>query len=224
METNGIQRLDPVAGLKWLRAQIRPRVGRTLVGIDGVNGSGKTTFANELGDLLRESGLTVIRISLDDYLNPQSVRYAQGQRSAKGYFEDSYNQERFLTDVLEPLRSDGSGCYRTAAYDLASETPVASPMRVAPDNAVVIIDGMFMHRSDYWRSRADRVWNLSVWLDVSFSEAYRRLAERDGVNPDPNDPSNERYYQGQLLYLAKCEPEKRADVVIDNSARHEDID
>ncbi|MDR1711020.1 MAG: uridine kinase [Propionibacteriaceae bacterium] len=224
MEVSEKPHLDAVAGLKWLRAQIRPRAGRTLVGIDGVDGSGKTSFADELADLLRESGLTVIRISLDNYLNAQEVRYAQGRRSAKGYFEDTYDKERFLNDVLEPLRSDGSGCYRTAAYDFGSETPVKSPMQVAPDDAAVIVDGMFLHRPEYWRSASDKVWNISVWLDVPFAESYRRMAERDGINPDPRDPSNSRYYQGQLLYIAKCEPEKKADIVVDNSGPHDQVD
>jgi uridine kinase len=224
MSTDDIERLDPAAGLRWLRAKIRPRAGRTLVGIDGVDGSGKSSFADLLADLLRESGLTVIRISFDDYLNPQAVRYAQGRRSAKGYFEDSYNQERFLTDVLEPLRSDGSGCYRTAAYSFAEEAPVSAPMQVAPDDAAVIIDGMFLHRPEYWRSPTDKVWNLSAWLDVPFTESYRRMAERDGINPNPEDISNARYYQGQLMYISKCEPQKRADIVIDNSQPVGEVD
>jgi uridine kinase len=83
---------------------------------------------------------------------------------------------------------------------------------------------MFLHRSEYWRGPTDKVWNLSVWLDVPFVEAYRRLAEQYGINPDPADPSNACGYQGQLLYIAKCEPERRADIVIDNTFRHEDVD
>lgn len=224
MQSDLVTRVDAAAGLKWLRARIRPRAGRTLVGIDGVDGAGKTTFANELAMLLGECGNEVIRISLDDYLNPQSVRYAQGRTSPRGFYEDSYDYVRFHDEVLEPLANDGSGRYRTAAYDLAHETPVTSPWLVAPDDVVVIIDGMFLHRRDFAESRTKKVWDLSVWLDVPFEETYRRLHERMNFNPDPHDPSNARYYEGQLLYIRECRPAEKADLVVDNSTPHAPLD
>ena len=226
MTDDVLSAVDAATGLKWLRARIRARTGRTLVGIDGVDGAGKTTFADDLASLLRESGLEVIRISMDDYLNPQSKRYAQGRSSAKGYFEDSYDYERFTNEVLEPLGRDGSGRYRTAAYDLDSESEVRSPYQVAPDDAVVIVDGMFIHRDELCSSRRNKIWDLSVWLEVPFDESFHRMSERDHkLSADPEDPRNARYYQGQLLYLTSCDPAKRADLVVENAAPHSaDID
>ena len=224
MTNDVVKKLDAATALKWLRGQIRPRTGRTLVGIDGVDGAGKTTFGNELADLLRESGLTVIRISMDHYLNPQSRRYAQGRSSAKGFFEDSYDYQRFTDEVLEPLGHGGSGRYRTAAYDVSSESEVHSPWRVAPDHAVVIIDGMFIHRDELCSSRKKKVWDISVWLEVPFTESFQRLAEREEkITPDPEDPRNARYYQGQLLYLESCVPAHRADIVVENAAPHSPV-
>ncbi|HQY98473.1 MAG TPA: uridine kinase [Propionicimonas sp.] len=225
MKTEPTQKMDAGSALKWLRARVRSRSGRTLVGIDGVDGAGKTTFADELADLLRECGIEVIRISMDHYLNPQMKRYAQGRTSAKGYFEDSYDYERFTDEVLEPLGRDGSGRYRTAAYDLGSESEVHSPWKVAPDDAAVIVDGMFIHRDEFCSSKK-KVWDLSVWLDVPFDESFHRMSERDQkLAADPEDPRNARYYQGQLLYLETCDPAKRADLVVENVAPHSaDVD
>ena len=221
MTDDVLSAVDAATGLKWLRARIRARTGRTLVGIDGVDGAGKTTFADDLASLLRESGLEVIRISMDDYLNPQSRRYAQGRTSAQGFFDDSYDYERLTEDVLEPLSQDGCGRYRTASYDLTSESEVKSPWRIAPDDAVVIIDGMFIHRDELCSSRKKKVWDISVWLEVPFEESFHRLAEREAkITPDPADPGNARYYQGQLLYLESCDPAQRADVVVENAAPH----
>ena len=216
--------MDAASALKWLRANIRLRAGRTLVGVDGVDGAGKTTFADELADLLRESGIQVIRISMDDYLNPQSKRYAQGRSSAKGYFEDSYDYGRVTEDVLEALGRNGPGRYRTAAYDLDSETEVSSPWRIAPDDAVVIVDGMFIHRDELCSSRQNKVWDISVWLEVPFEESFHRLSGReDKIEANPADPANARYYQGQLLYLRSCDPAHRADIVVENAAPHSPV-
>jgi uridine kinase len=224
MVNDVVEKVDAACALRRLRGLIRPRTGRVLVGIDGVDGSGKTTFADDLSELLRESGFTVIRITLNNYLNPQSKRYAQGRFSGKGYFEDSYDYDRFTAEVLEPLSADGSGRYRTAAYDVDAECEVHSPWQVAPDDAVVIVDGLFLHRLAWCPQTGRKLWDLSAWLDVSFEEAFRRLAERDGRSPDLDDPVNSRHHNGQLLYLSDCEPAKHADIVVDTTGPRSDAD
>ncbi|WP_246580249.1 hypothetical protein [Deinococcus aestuarii] len=44
------------------------------VAIDGVDGAGKTTFADELAGVLRERGRTVIRASVDGFHAPRATR------------------------------------------------------------------------------------------------------------------------------------------------------
>ncbi|MBG6190730.1 uridine kinase [Arthrobacter sp. CAN_A212] len=52
-----------------IAAAITPSAGprRTLVGIDGVDGAGKTTFADALAEYLRRQGQSVVRVSLDHF-------------------------------------------------------------------------------------------------------------------------------------------------------------
>ena len=147
METKPGETLGRSAALAWLVARIRQRTGRTMVAIDGVDGAGKTTFADELATELTDSGLTVIRISFDDFLNPAEIRHRRGRTSPDGFVADTYDYERFIDDVLDPLGCEGCGRYRAKSYDFASETPLNPPWQVAPDNAVVIVDGMFLHRN-----------------------------------------------------------------------------
>ncbi len=208
-------------GLRWLNARLRTFGGRTLVAVDGVDGSGKSTFADDLATLVQESGTKVLRISFDNFLNPQQIRHARGRTSPEGYFEDSYDYRRFIADVLEPLGPDGSGRYRTASYDYRTETPLNPPWQVAPERVVVIIDGMFLHRETLRTARGRKVWDLSVWLDVPFDVSVPRLAHRDGTSPDPEHPSNRRYVEGQRLYLERCEPAARADLVVSNCGDRE---
>jgi uridine kinase len=221
MANDLVEKTEVADALRRLRAQIRARTGRVLVAVDGVDGSGKTTFADDLAELLRESGIEVIRISLDDYLNPQNRRYAQGRYSPKGFFEDSYDYERFNAEVLEPLSRDGSGRYRTAAYDRGAECEVCAPWQVAPDSAVVIVDGMFMHRREFCTDVKRKVWQLSVWLEAPVEVTLARLAERDGTSADPADERNQRYLHGQRLYIETCDPASKADLVVVNAAPHQ---
>jgi len=63
----------------------------TRVAIDGVDGSGKTTLADELVEPLRRAGRDVIRASVDGFHNPRVVRYTRGPDSPEGYFLDSFD-------------------------------------------------------------------------------------------------------------------------------------
>jgi uridine kinase len=61
-----------------------PAVGTVRVGIDGVDGAGKTTFADELREALTPSGRPVIRATVDGFHNPKTVRYRRGRSSPEG--------------------------------------------------------------------------------------------------------------------------------------------
>jgi hypothetical protein len=58
---------------------------------------------------------------------------------------------------------------------------------------------------------------LSIFLDVGFAETARRMAGRDGSEPDPEHPSLARYVLAQRRYLADCRPREQAGIVIDNT-------
>ena len=72
-----MKRLDLLQELAARIARIeRPHPVR--VAIDGVDGVGKTTLADDLVGPLREMGRRVIRASVDGFHNPQRVRYSIG--------------------------------------------------------------------------------------------------------------------------------------------------
>lgn len=68
---------------------------------------------------------------------------------------------------------------------------------MAPDAAVVVVDGMFLHRDRLRNARGRKVWDLSVWLQVPPEVSVRRLAERDGSPSEVDDPRIARYVEGQ---------------------------
>lgn len=184
------------------------------VAIDGVDGAGKTCFADELAALLGSSGREVIRASVDGFHHPRSVRYRLGRGSPEGFYRDSYDYEALRACLLEPLGPGGSGRYRTASYDVEAETPVTVPEAQARPGAVLLIDGIFLHRPEL-----RRYWDVSVWLEVSFDVSVPRGARRGTGygSPDPEAESNRRYVGGQTRYLAECDPQARATFVVDNN-------
>ncbi len=185
--------------------------GRRLVAIDGVDGSGKTVLAAELATMLRASGRDVIEVHVDDFHHLRGRRYQRGRVSAEGFWLDSDDYEALERDVLAPLRSDGSASYRWGATDLERDVRLELEPLLAPDDAVVLVEGIFLHRDElqHW-------WDYSVYLDVPFEESARRMILRDGFSEDVDDRKVWRYVDGQRLYFNACSPWDRASVVVGN--------
>ena len=184
--------------------------GRRLVAVDGVDGSGKTSFAAKL--VFEIQNRPVIVIHADDFLNPSTVRHAKGRTSPAGFWEDTYNYAALQDQLLAPLGPKGDGWYSPASYDSVTDRVAQVEAVRAPSDALVVVEGMFLHRDEL-----ASYWDASVFLDVPFTEAASRMAVRDGSNPDSEHPTMHRYVGGQRLYFDAARPWQRATFVVDNS-------
>jgi uridine kinase len=190
-----------------------PAAPYAQVAVDGVDGAGKTVFADELTELLASRGHPVVRASIDGFHNPRVVRYARGKNSPLGFYLDSHDLEALQRELLLPLAQGGDGCYRCHVFDVQANAPDVAPLQQASPGSVLVIDGIFLHRPelvDYW--------NWSVWLEVDRSVSLTRCVVRDGTgSPDPCAVENRRYVEGQWLYVDQAAPRRRASHVIDNN-------
>lgn len=191
-------------------------VGHPLrVGIDGCDAAGKTTFADELGDVLRAAGRAVIRASIDGFHNPASVRHRRGSESAEGYFFDSFDNAALVRELLAPLGPGGTRVYRRAIFDFRRDRPRMLPAESAASDAMLIFDGVFLHRAEL-----AEFWDFSIFLDVDFEAAIARAESRDcelfGSASVVRERYERRYVPGQELYFAQCDPQRRANLVICN--------
>lgn len=180
--------------------QTSPRVA-----IDGPDGAGKTHFADQLAVvLLNRHHRPVVRISIDGFHNLRAVRYRQGRDSPLGFWADSYNYDRFRRDVLEPFATGGSRRFRRASYSHATDEILHPEPEIADPASVLVVDGIFLQRVEL-----SAQWDLTVFLDVAFTETAKRMALRDGTPPDPEHPRMRRYVDGQREYFRQCHPRQR---------------
>lgn len=184
----------------------------TLVAIDGRDGSGKTVFANELAQVCKHRcKRKVLRISIDDFHHPKSIRYRLGPKSPQGFWEDSYDYDRFRRFVIQPLGANGSGQYKPRSHDLETDEVLEDePWLTAPSSSIVIVDGLFLHRQELISA-----WSMSVFLDVSPEVCAERMMLRDGKAP--NLVPEDRYFGGLQFYTESCHPKDKASIVVDNS-------
>lgn len=215
---------DPLRGMETTPGVLRDRLARAIVArapgrflrvaIDGVDGVGKTTFADALGAAVAALGRPVVRASADGFLNRRAIRYRLGRGAPEGFFRDSYDLAALRRCLLAPLAPGGCGLHRRAVFDAAADAPLPEAWDRAPPGAVLVLDGMFLHRPGLCD-----LWDLSVLLVAPFAVTVPRGAARGAGYgaPDPHAPSNRRYVEGQRLYLAACDPAAHASVVVEHS-------
>lgn len=197
---------DRIGGLD----RARPR----RIAVDGITGAGKTTFAGRLVAELAPRGEPVVAVTMDGFHHPRAIRHRQGRHSADGYYEDAYDLAAIPRELLDPLGPDGARRIRRAVIDLATDRPAADPPELVAADAVLVVDGSFLQRPELRDG-----WDLVVYLRASFEAAAERGARRDaealGGLDEARDAFRLRYHAAQRGYLAECNPEAAADVVID---------
>lgn len=186
------------------------------VAIDGPDAAGKTTLAQELVAPLQAQGRLVIRASVDGFHNPALIRYRRGRSSPEGYYHDSFNYIALSESLLDPLGPGGSRQFRSSVFDSHTDSAVRALVRVAEVNAILLFDGVFLHRSELME-----YWDFTIFVEVDFETTLARAEQRDRVQLGSVEAVRklyeQRYIPGQRLYYAEARPKERADVVIDNN-------
>jgi uridine kinase len=199
------------------RHLVQQRPGQRLrVGIDGVCGVGKTTFAGELAVAVEALGRPAIHVDSDGFHHVRERRHHQGRESARGYYEDAYDFDSLAQRVLLPLGPGGSGEFATTVHDLASDAVIADAVATAPSNAVVIFAATFIQR-DGLRT----LWDEVIHLDADESVAMQRGVSRDSAQlggvEQARAAHDSRYMAACRIYLAEQDPRSQASIVVDHT-------
>jgi uridine kinase len=204
----------PLGGVIAAAARASRATHPLRVAIDGPDAAGKTTLAEELAASIGAER-PVIRASVDGFHHPADVRRRRGPMSAEGYYRDSFDADAVVRSLLDPLGAGGDRRYRSATFDYRTEARLDLPWRIAPDDAVLLFDRVFLLRPEL----RDR-WDFSVVVHVTPAETMRRAMTRDadlmGGAASVVERYRSRYLPGQEIYRAQAHPYAWADVVVDN--------
>lgn len=134
-----------------------------VVAIDGMSGSGKSTFASLLQKVFPESNL----FHMDDYFL-QPLQRTEERLSEVG---GNVDYERFYQEIVANLNNRNRFFYRK--YDCCTQT-LGDFIHVAPQ-PLIIIEGSYSHHPYFGNA-----YDLRVFLDISPEEQKRRILLRNG--------------------------------------------
>jgi uridine kinase len=186
----------------------------TRVAVDGPPAAGKTTLADELAAVLRVQGRNVIRATIEGFLFPQVRRYRLGEYSPEGCYLETHDYGSLNRVLLDPLGPDGDRLFQQAVYDRSTDTALSLPVTTAPDDAVLVFDGVFLLRPEL----LDR-WDLRVLVSTAFETTVARalIRERAALPATTIERRwRDRYIPSQEFYFATVHPADKADIVVHN--------
>lgn len=155
---------------------------RTLVGIVGAPGAGKSTLCTQLSEAL--AGRAVV-VGMDGYHLDNEVLVALGRRQRKGA-PDTFDVAGYVA-LLRRLKECTEDVTYAARFDRELELAIGSAVPVPRTTPLVITEGNYLlHDEGGWeavRDVLDEIW----FLDVPAHERSRRLVARrlsHGDTPD----------------------------------------
>jgi uridine kinase len=183
-----------------------------LVGISGIDGSGKGFVSAKLAKMLGAKSLNVAPISADDWLNLPKV-CLNPENYAEHFYRHAIRLDEMFERLVVPLKyhreinitadcADAKATtYRERRYDFRNID-------------IVLVEGIFLFKRGYRHQ-----FDLSVWIDCSFERALERAIERgqEGLPPAETIKAFQTiYFPAQRIHLARDDPREGADIVFAN--------
>lgn len=187
-----------------VKAMMDSRVShRFILGIDGLSRSGKTTFAENLRDMLLQTHNDVCLFHLDDHTVDRKKRYNTGYEEWHEYYNLQWDVEYLRENLFAKVREDGE--VTVQFYNAELDKQFTKTVFI-PSKCVVIIEGVFLQRSE-WREFFDYL----VYLDCPREVRFNREQENTRSNIEK---FRNRYWKAENHYLNFVRPLEYADMLI----------
>jgi phosphoglycolate phosphatase-like HAD superfamily hydrolase/uridine kinase len=180
-----------------------------IIGVNGIDCSGKSTFAKALEEHFRAGNHPTQLISIDEFHFPKSIRYS-GPDQAENYYTKSFNIERLKDKLLKPIHEKGAVSTRLDLLDLDADQYTSSKRYSVSPDTIVILEGVFLFRPEL-----APYLDYKIYLDINFEESKRRAPIRD--NTASLDKYDTKYHPAQARYIEEYRPASQADLLIDNN-------
>ncbi len=169
-----------------------------IIAVSGFGGSGKSTFANKLGEVLSSPV-----IGIDSFIRSNDIHNYT--------WKNLVDFDRLESEILQPFLN-GEAILRYGHLDWISGKIL--PQQISP-NGTLIVEGITLLRPEFMR-----FFSYSLWIDCPIDIAVTRGKKRDReVYHNPQDELWDTVWRkNDLAYFESIQPKKLANIIIDNSS------
>jgi pantothenate kinase len=159
---------------KAIVAEYASATARTIIGIVGKPGGGKSTLSKYL---LKEMDPTLVSVVPMDGFHLSNKVLKELGRSDRTGAQDTFDVKGF-TNLIERIKLDSADPIYYPIFDRSIEESIAAQGVVYPSTRVVIVEGNYlMHDKDGWQeisSLLDQSWYAFLDEDIRISRLISR--------------------------------------------------
>lgn len=176
---------------------------RSILAIDGLSRSGKTTLVGELSTLLEKENIEFTIFHIDDHIVKRSQRYNTGFEEWYEYFYLQWDVDGLRKNFFEKLLN--SNHIELPFYDDKTDELDTRTIKL-PKGGLIVIEGVFLQRKE-WK---DFYHNI-IFLDCARNKRFARESEAAKLDLVKFE---KRYWKAEEYYMNTFHPLKNADTVI----------
>lgn len=199
-----------IAGILGARGRVSTQRA-LLVGISGIDGSGKGFISLKVADALRAKSLNVAVISADDWLNLPEV-YIHPENPGEHFYRHAMRFDEMFDQLIVPLKQNRAVSFVADCSDPKGNRRKHRYKFRKID--IVLLEGIFIFKPAYRRH-----FDLTAWVHCSFGTALKRAITRrqEGLPPAETIRAfTTIYFPAQRIHFARDNPQGAADFIIQN--------
>jgi uridine kinase len=183
-----------------------------LVGLSGIDGSGKGYLAGQLVRALTADGLKAAAINVDGWLNLPAIRF-DPLRPGENFYENALRLDELFARLVLPLRAHRGA---RVTMEWVEETATTSrPYTYEFEEVdVILLEGAYVFKRAYRRH-----FDLAAWVDCSWETALERSIARsqEGLPPDETVRAyRTTFFPAEEIHFARDDPRGAADLIVPN--------
>ena len=185
-----------------------------LVGVSGIDGSGKGYVARQLEARLAMHGVIPAIVNVDGWLNLPERRFNQSD-PAENFYENAIRFDQFFTQLVLPLR-DRRSVHLVADFTEETASQYRKHTYDFKDVSVLLVEGIFLFKRQYRKH-----FDLAIWIDCSFPTALARAIDRaqERLSAAKTIAAYETiYFPAQRIHLTRDDPREHADSIFENDS------
>jgi phosphoglycolate phosphatase len=187
--------------------------GKRVIGINGVDTSGKSVFAAEYSQFLTSRGIKNQIIHIDDFHNPREIRLT-GANEIDAYYENAFNYKQIIDEILEPMKNGEVIDKDVLCLNLDTDKYENLIHYTIDRETIVLLEGTLL-----FRPPLNKYIDAKIFLHVDFEEVLKRAAICDVPKYGQAflEKYRLKYIPIQKRYLQEHKPQEQCDILIDNN-------
>lgn len=182
-----------------------------ILGIDGLGGSGKTTYAKSIENSLIHEGIQAEILHIDDFIHPRKIRYNNSKADWECYYFLQWRYDYLIKEILAPIQLGNTIEKQIEYYDKHTDHYVFKNMKISADS-ILLIEGVFLQRAEL-----SHYFDYMIYMDVPKEERYHRVLKRDTYIGDElaiKEKYEKRYFPAEEKYIEEYAPALQANQTI----------